>query len=481
MNWYDYLIVAFAACILVLVFVVLVRTARFVPKREENEAREEIAVDGERAMEALRQMIRCKTVSSYDKAEEDEGEFEKFVALLPDLFPKVFGACELVRPGNRSLILRWKGEDSSKCRIMMAHYDVVPVEESLWSKPAFEGIVEDRVLWGRGTLDTKGTLNGALCAAEQLIERGFVPKNDVYFAFSGDEEVNGHGAPDNVAWFKKQGIFSELVVDEGGAVVRNVFPGVHTPCAVVGIAEKGQVNLSFSVTGKGGHASSPPSHTAVGVLSEACRSVENHPFPVRFSKPALEMFDTLGRRSTFLYRMIFANLWLFKGVLDLISRKSGGELNALLRTTVAFTQMEGSKAPNVIPPSARMVANIRIMSGETVESTVEYVRKHIPESVELDVLYGTNPSSVSRTDTDEWNRLKEVIGATWTDCIVSPYLMLACSDSRHYGEISECVYRFSAMALSKEERSTIHGNDERIPMETVEKTVEFYVRLLGQC
>lgn len=481
MEWYGYLIVAVALCLVVLFTVVLIRTLRFVPQKETNQQFEKIEVDEAHVTDTLRRLVMCKTVSSYVKEEEDEKEFEKLVALLPKLFPNVYRVAEVIRPSDRSLILRWKGKDSSKCRIMMAHYDVVPVEEELWSKPAFDGIVEDNVLWGRGTIDTKGTLNGALNGAEILIAQGFVPQNDVYFAFAGDEEINGHGAPDNVAWFLSHNIHAELVVDEGGAVVQDVFPGVHERCAVVGIAEKGYINLEFSIEGQGGHASSPPPHTAVGILSKACANVENHPFPIHFSDAALKMFDTLGRRSGFLYRMIFANLWLFKGVLDLISRKSGGELNALMRTTVAFTQMDGSKAPNVIPPKASMVANFRIMSGETIDSSVAYIRKLVPDEVKLTVTHGMNPSTISKTNTEEWKNISYAIQGTWDNCIVSPYLMLACSDSRHYGVVSDCVYRFSAMALTKEERGSIHGNDERIPTKKIAETVEFYTRLLKLC
>ena len=194
---------------------------------------------------------------------------------------------------------------------MMAHFDVVPVEEENWKKPPFEGIIEDGVLWGRGTLDTKVTFNGVLSAADHLIAEGFRPEQDVYFAFSGQEEINGPGATNIVRWFQEHNVNIQLVVDEGGAVVEDVFPGVKQPCALIGIAEKGMMNLEYSVSSAGGHASAPKPHTPVGVLADACCKVENHPFTMHITAPAAKMFDTLGRHSTFLYRMIFANLWLF--------------------------------------------------------------------------------------------------------------------------------------------------------------------------
>ena len=481
MEWYVWLIAAVAAAAVIFLAVVLGRAAAFRPHKEDAPSAAPVRCDEGKAVSDLAEMIRCKTVSDTDESREDDAEFEKFEALLPRLFPNVHAACEFTKLSKRSLLFRWKGKDSSKARVLMAHYDVVSVEQSLWQKPAFGGIIEDGVLWGRGTLDTKGTLNGIMQAAEQLIGEGFEPQNDIYLAFSGNEETNGYGAPAIVRYFKEKGIRPALVCDEGGAVVEKVFPGVKEPCALVGIAEKGLCNLRFTVEGKGGHASAPPPHTAVGVLSRACARAESKPFPSRLSKPAKEMFGILGRHSTFAYRLIFANLWLFGGLLDAICKKSGGELNALMRTTAAFTQMSGSKGMNVLPPRAQMVANLRIMCGESVESAKAYMEKTIADdSVKVEVVYGMDPSNVSETRGEAWDMMKRAISQTWQGALVSPYLMLACSDSRHYGEISDHVYRFSAMALSKEERASIHGNDERIPLEKVCRTVEFYLRLIAQ-
>ena len=462
--------------------VIISRTLMFTPKDNVKVFDEEIEFDGEKAIENLRELVRCKTVSNKDRLLEDEAEFQKLIAKLPYLYPNVFSVCEYTELEDRALLFKWKGKNNGEPTVLMAHYDVVPVDESGWEKPAFDAILEDGVIWGRGTLDTKVTFNGVLYSADCLIEKGYVPENDIYFAFSGGEEVNGNGAVRIVDYFEQNGIVPALVVDEGGAVVENVFPGVTAPCGLIGIAEKGMMDVEYKVKSSGGHASAPKPHTPVGVLSQACCKIENKPFKSHLTKPVKEMFDTLGRHSNFVYRMIFANLWLFKGVLDIICKSSGGELNALMRTTVAFTQMDGSKAPNVIPPTASMISNIRLNPMDTMESGLEYLKKTVNDNeVEITAIHGMNPSRISQTDCEAYNKVASAVASTWKGTIVSPYLMVQCSDSRHYGRISDKVYRFSAMDLTSEERATIHGHNERIRVETAKSAVEFYIRLIKQC
>lgn len=474
-----WIFVIFIAAVAALFAVLAVRALTFTPRETFERNTEEISFDSSVAVDSLCEMIRCKTVSSKNGEEDSESEFLRFEALLPSLFPGTFAACTLEKPTERSLLLRWRGKSDSSPTVLMAHYDVVAAEESAWDKPPFDAVVENGVIWGRGALDTKASLNGILSAAEILINEGFVPENDIYFAFGGNEEINGDGASSIVQLFEQRGIVPALVCDEGGAVVENVFPGVKSPCALVGIAEKGMLNVEYSVEGGGGHSSAPAPHTPVGILAGACSRVESHPFPYHLALPAKKMLDTVGRHSTFIYKLVFANLWLFSPALDLLTRKTGGELNALVRTTTAFTQMQGSEGMNVIPPKATMVSNHRLVASDTTESALERIRKTVKdERVNIRMIDGMNPSPISTTDSEGYHRLSKVISATWQNAIVSPYLMLACSDARHWSRISDKVYRFSPMALSKEERATIHGNNERIPVSTLEKTVEFYLRLM---
>ena len=476
--------VGYVICGLVAIFlaVILIRAAMFQPKKQPTVDQQPVTFDRDKAVENLAELIKCKTISYSDPSLEDDGEFEKLVQMLPQLYPKVFEVCDFTRLPGRALLLRWPGKHSDAPAVMMAHYDVVPVNEEHWEKPPFAAIIEDGVLWGRGTLDTKGTLNGILCAADHLIRQNFQPENDLYFAFSGGEEVNGPGAPNIVQYFVDHEITPALVVDEGGAVVENVFPGVKTPCGLIGIAEKGMINAQFRTLSAGGHASAPKPHTPVGVLARACTRVEGKPFKMHITKPAAAMFDTLGRHSSFLYKVIFANMWCFGWVIDLLGRMSGGEINALVRTTVAFTQMEGSSARNVIPPEAKMVANMRLNPDDSVASALSYLQQTVKDpSVEITALECHEPSRISQTDCPAWDKVATTVLETWPGCIVSPYLMVQCSDSRHYGRISDKVYRFCAMALSAEERATIHGHNERIPLDTICKAVEFYIRLLQKC
>ncbi|MBR2370468.1 MAG: M20/M25/M40 family metallo-hydrolase [Clostridia bacterium] len=473
------ILIGLAAVVVLFLAVVLIRTLRFKPRQQIEPLKEAETVDRERLVSALQTLIKFKTVSYMDSSLEDDGEFEGLVESLSGLYPYVTESCKLTRFEGRGLLYHWKGNGNGSPLVLMAHYDVVPVNAGGWSRPAFEGIVEDGVIWGRGTLDTKVTFSSIFYAADKLISEGFIPENDIYLAFSGSEEIAGVGASRIVDYFESQGIVPSMVLDEGGAVVENVFPGVSAPCGLVGIAEKGSANVKYTARSTGGHASAPKPHTPVGVLAQACVNIENKPFPFHISDPARKMFDTLGRHSSFAYRMIFANLWCFSPILDIMCKKSGGEFNALMRTTVAFTKMSGSTAENVIPPEATMVSNIRLNPYDTVETAVRRLKKAISnEAVEVSVINGMDPSRISVTDIPEWDKLSLAIRSTWDGAIVSPYLMVQCSDSRNYGRISDRVYRFSAMDLTAEERATIHGHDERLRVDVLCRAAEFFVRLI---
>ncbi len=462
--------------------VIILRALAFHPKKQAPIVDATVEFDRQAAVNALAELIKCKTISYVDHELEDDTEFEKLISLLPQLYPRVFDVCSVRQLPDRALLLRWPGKSSEAPSVMMAHYDVVPVDEEKWDKPPFAAIIEDGVLWGRGTLDTKVTFNGIFSAANHLIGRGYQPDHDIYFAFSGGEEVNGPGAANIVDYFIQHGIQPALVVDEGGAVVENVFPGVKVPCGLIGIAEKGMMNAQYKVLSGGGHASAPPVKTPIGTLAKAVQRLEKKPFKMHLTKPAAEMFNTLARHSTFLYKLIFANLWCFAPVLDLICRLSGGEMNALVRTTVAFTQMQGSSARNVIPTEATMVSNMRLNPADTAASALEYLKKVVDDdSVSITALEYFDPSPISETDCPAWDKVSAAVAETWRGCVVAPYLMVQCSDSRHYGKLSNHVYRFSAMDLSAAERKTIHGNNERIRLETISKAVEFYIRLMCKC
>ncbi len=472
------ILIVIAAIIAVLVLILIVRTLLFVPKEQAIGQITDVKVDEEKACENLREMIRCRTVFG----DEGYSEFSKFRNLLTERYPNVASNCERMRFDKTAVLYRWKGKSADSPTVLMSHYDVVPAQQEQWSRDAFAAEFIDGIIWGRGTLDTKATLCAIMESVDGLIAEGFVPNNDIYLAFSGDEEIAGSGQPAIVEYFKQQNIRPALVLDEGGAVMSDVFPGVTGKSALVGISEKGQLNVNFIAKSKGGHASSPPRRTPITDLALSIISIQKNPFKFRLNPATRAMFDTLGRHSSFGYRVIFANLWLFSPLLDLFGRMSGGSLNALLRTSCAFTVMKGSDANNVIPPKASITANLRITSGETIHTVIEHLKKCVAgHDVDIEVIGGDDPCNISSVNTNEWSMLCETVKSCWPEAVVAPYMMYAASDSRHYASISESVYRFSVIEMSKEQLNTIHGNDEYITLQQLKRMVEFYLRLIKKC
>jgi len=87
-----------------------------------------------------------------------------------------------------------------------------------------------------------------------LLERGFVPARDVWLSFGCDEEVTSASARAAVEVLRSRSARPWMVLDEGGAVAGEAFPGITAPVGVVGVTEKGLTNIALTVTGGGGHA-----------------------------------------------------------------------------------------------------------------------------------------------------------------------------------------------------------------------------------
>jgi carboxypeptidase PM20D1 len=476
----PFVITAVVAAVLVFAVVLVLRTVAFKPQTQLHNTID-LPVSGlETSVQRFTALLKKQTVSDRDFSRVDTGPFKEFIALLPELYPAVHGVLSRELVAGYSMLYHWRGVKSGSPVVLMAHYDVVPASPEGWEQPPFGGVVTDGVIWGRGSIDTKVTLTSIFEAVERLVKEGFTPQHDIYLSFGADEEIGGvNGTPSIVALLKERSVEPAMVIDEGGAVVSNLFPGVSKPIAVIGTAEKGRTDLEMTVKGAGGHASTPPKDDPAARLAKAIVRLHKKPFKAHFSATNLEMFDTLGRYTPFGIRLIFANLWLFQPLLLHMFTKNGGETNAMCRTTFAVTTLEGSNGANVLPSTVRAVANIRNAVGETVDFDVDYIRNVIDDDrVALSTVFSAEPSPVSDTKSEEYRILKETVGETYPEAIVTPYIMIAQSDSRHYGAICSNVFRFTPLELSKKERESMHNSNECLPVAKFGKCIEFYLRLI---
>jgi len=470
---------AVGAALGLFVLILLVRGACFAPPKRKQTAVEPVEYDEQTAAEHLAAMIKCRTIANRDESLMDMGEYDRFVSLLNELYPTAMSQLTFERAGKTGLIYRWKGASDAAPAVLMAHYDVVPAKAEEWSFDPFGGEIRDGVVLGRGTLDTKSTLCAIFEAAEKLCAEGYTPSNDIYLCFSGTEEIAGEGAYAIVDKLRADGVKPAITVDEGGAIVTGAFPGVRQPCAVVGISEKGQMAIRLSVKSGAGHASAPPKNDAFSQLAKAIAALEKKPFRPRMTETTAKLFRTLGRYSGFGLRVVFGNLKIFTPLLCRLARSLGNDVNALMRTTCVFTMAGGSEASNVLPSEAWATCDVRILNGSTSADVLEHFRKVINnDNVKIEPIFTVEPSPCSPTDCRQWEAVSEAISHTWPDALVSPYLMMARSDSSVYTSICGHVYRFAPMKLSNEERAMIHGIDEQIPAEKIAKAACFYERLI---
>ena len=442
-----------------------------------------IAVDVSLAAQHLSQAVQIQTVSHQDPADDQPGEWDRLQGFLQGAYPSAHAAMTREVVGKHTLVYTWPGSDPSLAPIvLMAHQDVVPVTagtEAAWKHPPFGGVIADGAVWGRGSIDDKGSLITLFEGVEALAKAGFRPRRTVMIVSGEDEEVRGLGARAAAALLKSRGIKAQFVLDEGLAEVTDN-PVTGGALSMIGTAEKGYATLVVTAKAAGGHSSAPPlDGGGVVTLAHAVSAIAAHGFPMAFQGPGAAMLQTIAPKAAFPVRMAVANSWLFGPLL--IKQIGATPVGAsLLHTTIAPTMLKGSPKENVLPQDATAWINYRIAPGDSSASVMARAREAVA-GLPVDLAWvsaPSEPSPVSSITSDGWKVLSAVAGQV-TGAPVAPSLVTAGTDSRYLQDVAQDVYRFQPMAFGLKDIEMIHGTNEHLTLKNLEQCVQFYARLIA--
>jgi carboxypeptidase PM20D1 len=426
------------------------------------------------SVDHLQKAIQLITIS-HENDDKFKGQpFIDFLNFLATAYPL---ADSLLKPeviNNYSVLYTWEGSNpSTKPIILAAHIDVVPVDDPTkndWRAKPFSGGMVEESIWGRGSMDDKGSLVAIMETTEKLLREGYQPTQTIYLAFGHDEEIGGNkGAAHLAEALKAKGVKAEFILDEGGFILQNYIPGIEQPVAMIATAEKGFLTVELAVSTNGGHSSMPSRENAIGTLATAIHDLENNQFDYKMIKVTEEFIDHLGPEMPFGMKLVFANKWLFGSMI------LKGMSN---HTTIAPTIINSGVKDNVLPTKAVAKINHRILPGETSEDVIAHVKKAINnERVVITPGSANEPSKISDSDTEAFRILAKTIVEVMPGTIVTPGLTPGGTDTKHYADIVDYVYRFSPIRFEPGADGP-HSVNEHLPLLDYQNSINFYYRLI---
>jgi len=437
-----------------------------------------LALDMAAASERLAAAIRFRTMG------DDPAQFDAFHAWLAETYPAFHAIARRETVAGASLLYVWEGIDPAQPPLLLlAHQDVVPAPAETrvaWRVDPFAGVIADGEIWGRGTLDDKGSLVALMEAAEQLALTRFKPRRTIIFAFAHDEETANKGAKAMAALLQQRGQHAWFALDEGMAVTA-IHPLTGGPVALIGVAEKGNGTLRISAQGAPGHSSTPPPDTAVSRLARAVSAVHEMPIERGIEGgPALSMALALSDHLPPMTRMALANEWLFG---PLVRQRLEGDpaAAALMGTTIAPTMIEGGQRPNVLPGRASAMINVRLHPRDTANAILAQARAATAEIEGVRVDWAAPPDEASpaaSTASSSYRLIAGLARGAFPDAPVAPMQVLGYTDGRNYQGVAENVYRFTPVRFSSDMLASVHGVNERISVDDYEKQIRFYIGLM---
>ena len=423
--------------------------------------------------EILSKLIKVETISSRD--DKDRTKFLEFHKVLRETFPNLFNTVEC-EEFDGSLLIKWKGTDSTlKPVMLMNHHDVVEASGD-WKYPPFSGEIAEGRVWGRGTLDTKGGLSMMFQAAEELIKDGFTPKRDTYFVTTCTEETGGECGNAMALELKKRNMEFYMVLDEGGMILYDPIGGADGTFAMIGVGEKGYMDLKFIAKSNGGHASAPGKNTPLVRLAKFMLEAEKaNCFDVELSPTVKEMLSRFAPTMSGVMKTACSNVNTFKPVLEKVMPMISPSGAALLRTTLAFTMSKGSDGSNVIPQEAWVVGNMRYSHHQGKKSSVENIINLAKKyDIETEIIEDGIESGITDFNGEQFKFIEKAVNTVFPEFKPVPYIMNGATDSRYFTRVCDNCLRFVPFKIDNQQLNSVHGIDESVDIDTLAPAVDFY-------
>ncbi|EGN91720.1 hypothetical protein SERLA73DRAFT_173383 [Serpula lacrymans var. lacrymans S7.3] len=452
--------------------------------------------------------------------------FHVFQDYLLEAFPKFHKALKLTKVNTYGLLYEWKGSDASlKPLLLAAHQGVVPVENATlgqWQHEPFSGHFDGEYIWGRGSSDDKHGLIGIMSAIESLLELGFKPTRSVMLAFGFDEEIGGLDGARSLAavLLERFGPKSfAMLVDEGigyGTQYGQVF-------ALPGVTEKGFLNIQIDLASPGGHSSVPPPHTSIGMLAKLLVEIEENPFEAHLIRgsPTYKTVQCLaehGSEMPLAWREVirlsqYSDEALREAEMLLLQNPI---IKSLAGTTQAINLIRGGIKTNALPEQAWAVVNHRISMesslNETTSRQTDLLRPlasgfnlsytafgaflsepDVPAYGSLNLSYAPgasmDPAPVSPTDggAAPYDLLSGTIKAAYNshrdiegddNIVVSPGIMPANTDTRHYWNLTDHIFRYRHVRLGGRLPNNPHTVNEVMEADNFIEIIRFFTALV---
>lgn len=488
---FVYAIVLVLICSLLLIIVCLVNTLTITPENYNyvlNESCSFVTIDRNftEAVERFSESLTFATVSYADDSSVNTSAFLEYHSFFNRSYPGIFRSnLTTVETINKfSLLITIQGSLLNlPPYVLMSHLDVVPANASKWNCDPFSGQIDNEWVCGRGALDTKLTTIAILEALNSYLEQGYLPTSSILLVFGHDEETGGkYGALEISKLMTKRNIRPRFILNEGAGVMEQIFPGLSSPVAALGIAEKGYLTLKMKATGHQGHSSIPPFDSGIEKLAKAITKLSPSPQKVWFGYgPENALLKNVAPYLTFGYRFIFANQWLFAPLMRhvFLSRE---KIRALVQTTTAFTYIEGGFKENGAPGEATATINHRVHPLDSLEDVLASDRLAVAdESITFNILNWHEGSPETPYDHTGW--AYHMIAATvretsGSDVINAPTLLVAGTDSKHFVNLTKHNIRFTPAVLDSKSIASVHGINERVSIKNFVRAVKFYENLI---